>query len=63
MFSESLAGRKKLSEIYPVNFAELFSFNGISITDIPLQNAGIFVKAEYERFESYYETYINYGVL
>jgi predicted AAA+ superfamily ATPase len=61
MFSESLAGRKKLFEIYPLNFAELLSFNGIPITDIPLQNAGIFVKAEYERLKSYYETYINYG--
>lgn len=61
MFSESLAGRKKLFEIYPLNFAELLSFNGISVPDIPLENARVFVKAEYERLKSYYETYINYG--
>lgn len=61
MFSESLAGRKKLFEIYPLNFAELLSFNGVSISEIPLSNAGVFVKAEYDRLKSYYETYINYG--
>jgi len=61
MFSESLAGRKKIFEVYPLNFAELLSFNGISISDIPLSNAGIFVKSEYERIKNYYETYINYG--
>lgn len=49
MFSESLAGRKKLFEIYPLNFSELLSFNGIQAAEIPLENAGIFVQAEYER--------------
>lgn len=61
MFSESLAGRKKLFEVYPLNFGELLSFNGISISDIPLSKAGKFVKSEYERLKSYYETYINFG--
>jgi len=61
MFSESLAGRKKLFEVYPLNFRELLEFNGISISDIPLSKAGKFVKSEYERLKSYYETYINFG--
>lgn len=61
MFSESLAGRKKIFEVYPLNFSELLSFNGITATNIPLHKAGLFVKSEYERLKSYYETYINYG--
>jgi predicted AAA+ superfamily ATPase len=61
MFSESLAGRKKLFEIYPLNFTELLSFNGVTTSPIPLENAHIFVKAEYERLKNYYESYINYG--
>jgi predicted AAA+ superfamily ATPase len=61
MFSESLAGRKKLFEIYPLSFSELLSFNGVSVSQIPLEEAGVFVKSEYERLKSYYETYINYG--
>lgn len=61
MFSESLAGRKKLFEIYPLNFAELLSFNGVSVSEIPLQSAGVFLKSEYDRLKNYYETYINYG--
>lgn len=61
MFSESLAGRKKLFDIYPLSFAELLSFNGIPATEISLDKAEKFVRAEYERLKDYYETYINYG--
>jgi predicted AAA+ superfamily ATPase len=61
MFSESLAGRKKLFEVYPLSFNELLSFNGVAIAPISLENQRIFVKSEYERLKNYYETYINYG--
>ena len=61
MFSESLAGRKKIFEIYPLNFAELLLFNGVSISEIALEKSGVFVRSEYERLKSYYETYINFG--
>ena len=61
MFSESLAGRKKLFEIYPLSFNELLSFNGVAIAPISLEKQGIFVKSAYERLKNYYETYINYG--
>jgi len=30
LFSESLAGRKKIFEIYPLNFGELLLFNNIN---------------------------------
>lgn len=61
MFSESLAGRKKIFEVYPLSFSELLAFNGISFSEIPLSQAGIFSKSEYGRLKDYYETYINYG--
>ena len=61
MFSESLAGRKKLFEVFPLNFQEMLSFNGLTISPIPIKKAEVFIKSEYERLKSYYETYINYG--
>lgn len=61
MFSESLAGRKKLFEVYPLSFNELLSFSGVAIAPISLENQRIFIKSEYERLKNYYETYINYG--
>ncbi len=61
LFSESLAGRKKLFEVYPLSFNELLSFNSVAVSPISLEKQGIFVKSEYERLKNYYETYINYG--
>ena len=61
MFSESLAGRKKLFEVYPLSFNELLSFNGVAIAPISLEKQGIFVQSAYERLKNYYETYINFG--
>lgn len=61
MFSESLSGRKKIFEIYPLSFNELLSFNGVAISSLSWENAGVFVKSEYERLKNYYESYINYG--
>lgn len=61
MFSESLAGRKKIFEVYPLSFSELLSFNGVATSASSLEKAKIFVKSEYERLKNYYETYINYG--
>ena len=61
MFSESLAGRKKIFEIDPLNFSEMLAFNGISAAKVPLKDAGKFVRSEYERLKNYYETYISYG--
>lgn len=61
MFSESLSGRKKLFEVYPLSFSELLFFNGVSNCSVPLEKAGVFISSEYERLKNYYETYINYG--
>ncbi|MFA4867203.1 MAG: DUF4143 domain-containing protein [Pedobacter sp.] len=49
------------SNIYPLSFTELLSFNGVLETKITLNSAEKFVRTEYERLKGYYETYINYG--
>lgn len=61
-FDESLAGRKKIFEIYPLNFSEFLEFQGVaaaapgeSFYEIPFSNA------EYERLKHYYEEFVDYG--
>lgn len=61
-FEESLAGRKKIFEIYPLSFGELLTFKEVpqqlvkqNFTEIP------FVQAEYERLKHYYEEFIEFG--
>ncbi len=61
LFSESLAGRKKIFEIYPLNFAELLIFNDIANTPRTIIEAKQFVTSEYERLKPYYESFIQYG--
>ncbi len=60
-FTESLAGRKKLFEIYPLDFKELLTFRGIQATSLTWPEATRFVRAEYERLKSYYEEYVLFG--
>jgi hypothetical protein len=61
-FEESLAGRKKIFEIYPLTFGELLTFKHIEhsresyhFTESP------FSMSEYERLKPYYEEFIEYG--
>ena len=62
LFTESLSGRKKLFELYPLDFGEFLTFKNVphksisSITDIKNFNAH-----EYERLKAYYEEYIEFG--
>ncbi len=60
LFSESLAGRKKIFEIYPLSFSEYLTFNNISFnkTDFVEQK---FSSSEFERLKNYYEDYIKFG--
>lgn len=60
-FNESLAGRKKIFEIYPLIFSELLTFKGI---DFYPQNDDFdrpFLPAEYERLKLHYEEYVDFG--
>lgn len=60
-FTESLAGRKKLFEIYPLTFGELLTFRGVSATPLGWEEAPRFMRSEYERLKTYYEEYIHFG--
>lgn len=60
-FSESLAGRKKIFELFPLDFGEFLAFKSVSfkVSDKIWQSK--LQVAEYERLKSYYEDYITFG--
>ncbi len=60
-FNESLAGRKKLFDVYPLDFGECLTFRGISAVSLSWTDAAQFVHAEYERLKGHYEEYIQFG--
>lgn len=60
LFTESLAGRKKLFELTPLDFGEFLTFKNISFTRSEWR-ARSFDRLEYERLSSYYEEYIRFG--
>ena len=62
LFTESLSGRKRLFELYPLDFGEFLTFK--NVTYIPLENLdkpGSFNVSEYDRLKAYYEEYIEFG--
>lgn len=60
LFSESLAGRKKVFELFTLSFREFLTFKDINSTPSNTFNKK-FLTAEYERLKRYYEDYIRYG--
>ncbi|MEY4903026.1 MAG: hypothetical protein RLZZ292_841 [Bacteroidota bacterium] len=60
-FSESLAGRKKIFEIYPLNFNEFLHFKGFEFPSLSTISTQVFVPSSYEQLKNYYDEYINYG--
>ena len=60
LFSESLAGRKKIFELHPLDFSEFLTFKNTPHKDEVFPNKQ-FGLAEYERLRGYYEEYISYG--
>ena len=60
LFTESLAGRKKVFELYPLDFGEVLTFKEISYRDEGFLDKQ-FNMAEYERLKNYYEEYVQYG--
>lgn len=61
-FDESLAGRKKIFEVYPLTFGEMLTFQQVAY--VSKGNAFAeepFSVAEYERLKHYYEDYVDYG--
>lgn len=60
LFSESLAGRKKIFELYPLDFGEFLTFKQVPFAPGDFLKTR-FAAAEYERLKPYYEEYIEYG--
>ncbi|MEQ1746934.1 MAG: ATP-binding protein, partial [Saprospiraceae bacterium] len=61
-FDESLAGRKKIFEVYPLTFGEMLTFQQVGHISPGTAFAGVpFSMAEYERLKHYYDAYIDYG--
>lgn len=60
LFSESLSGRKKIFELYPLDFGEFLNFKGIPFTKSDWKKT-TFNKPEYSRLSSYYEEYVRFG--
>ena len=60
-FNESLAGRKKIFDIYPLTFNELLRFKGIEMRRLAEFSEQPFMAATYEQLKNYYDEYINYG--
>lgn len=61
LFTESLAGRKKIFELFPLDFGEFLTFKEISLSPSSTFPETKFNPYEYERIKNYYEEYINYG--
>lgn len=59
LFSESLAGRKKIFELYPLDFGEFLVFNEVKCLSPGLNKK--FNSLEYERLKNYYKEYLEFG--
>lgn len=60
LFTESLAGRKKIFELYPLDFGEFLTFKSIPWTPFNY-NEQAFQLHDYERLKGYYDEYLNFG--
>ena len=60
-FNESLAGRKKIFEIYPLTFNELLRFKGIEMPSMGGFSEQPFIPSTYERLKNHYDEYIIFG--
>jgi uncharacterized protein len=60
LFSESLSGRKKIFELYPLDFGEFLEFKQVKWAASNFLSAE-FSSAEYERLKIFYEEYIEFG--
>lgn len=60
LFSESLSGRKKIFELFPLDFGEFLTFKKIAIKFGEWKTKD-FDKPAYNRLSSYYEEFIRFG--
>lgn len=62
-FSESMAGRKIVFEMYPLGFGEFLDFKGIGYRKRNSMEEMLFDPHEYDRLKSHYNEYITFGGL
>lgn len=60
LFSESLSGRKKLFELFPLDFGEYLTFKKIPHSQVNWKKE-MFNRSEYNRLANFYEEYIRFG--
>ncbi|MEK6781742.1 MAG: ATP-binding protein [Bacteroidota bacterium] len=60
-FSESLAGRKRIFELYPLSFKEFLLFKQSGIKSLEKYSWKKFSAPWYERCKALYEEYLHYG--
>lgn len=59
LFSESLSGRKKIFELYPLDFGEFLIFNQVACVSRGFNKK--FNSTEYEKLKNYYKEYLEFG--
>lgn len=62
-FTESLAGRKVVFEMFPLSFGEFLNFKGLPYRRRTDFEDMVFDPYEYERLKGFYEEYLAYGGL
>ncbi len=60
-FSESLAGRKQIFEMYPLDFAEFVAFRGGDTEGVRRFSKQPFIFAFYSKWKVLYEEYLRFG--
>jgi uncharacterized protein len=60
-FSESLAGRKQIFEMYPLDFAEFVAFKGENTEGVQRFAQQPFIMAFYNKWKALYEEYLRFG--
>lgn len=63
LFSQSMAGRKILYEMFPLNFVEFLTFQGVNYQLPKFTQELKFSQDAYSVLKTYYEEYIEYGGL
>ncbi len=60
-FSESLAGRKQIFDMYPLDFAEFAAFKGENTEGVVRFSKQPFILAFYNKWKALYEEYLRFG--
>jgi len=60
-FSESLAGRKRIFEMYPLDFEEFLQFKEVNTKNIQKEKFKTFLPTYYDLYKTKYEEFIRFG--